>query len=136
MIEGQVVVQSRLIRPEWNWRDWSFSSQEIHGITRAQLAREGQAARDVAQWVYSYLREAILVSDAPHQDQHWLECLFDAHPEPPPQGWRVMDFDALIGRLEPARQHAAWIELDATPRPHRAGPDAALLASIFWRAQA
>ncbi len=66
-----------LIKPDAGWDDWSVASQNIHGIGRGDLAREGQDACRVADFAFRALTAADAVySDAPAFDQAWLEVLF------------------------------------------------------------
>ena len=73
--DGQA--EAYLIKPEAGWDDWSVASQSIHGISRADLARDGQDPRRVANRAFKALGAADAVySDAPAFDQAWLEMLF------------------------------------------------------------
>ena len=73
--DGQA--EAYLIRPEVGWDDWSVASQSIHGISRADLVRDGRNARWVANRAFRVLIAASTVySDAPGWDQGWLEVLF------------------------------------------------------------
>ena len=70
-------VTAILIKPEAGWDDWSVVSQRTHGISRADLARDGQEARRVADVAFGALAAADAVySDSPAFDQAWLEVLF------------------------------------------------------------
>ena len=69
--------EAYLIKPEVGWDDWSVASQSIHGISRAELARDGQDAQTVANLALRALASAeVVFSDAPAFDQAWLEVLF------------------------------------------------------------
>jgi hypothetical protein len=68
--------ESHLIRPERAWTSWSPQSEKIHGISRPILFREGKPADWVARRALTALTGAILVSDNPAFDGHWLSMLF------------------------------------------------------------
>lgn len=70
--------ESHLICPEPSWTNWSAQSEEIHGISRALLSQEGKPADWVVHRALTVLKGAILVSDNPAFDAHWLSMLFKA----------------------------------------------------------
>jgi hypothetical protein len=66
-----------LIRPEPDWTDWSQASETVHGISRAELERDGSAATLVARRLRQVLGSPgdCVVSDAPAFDQVWIDTL-------------------------------------------------------------
>lgn len=74
--DGQVVVESKLIRPVRGWSedDWSPESEAVHGIPRSALD-DAEPAADVAKWLLKKLNGQVVVSDAPEFDQMWLDRL-------------------------------------------------------------
>ena len=130
---GRVRWASKLIRPEPGWprSAWSSESAVVHGITMTELHRAEDAA-DVARWAAAVMGNRVVVSDAPSYDGVWLDRLLAAAGlvERPP----LRDFDVLVSRRHRWPElERVYAELDATPPPHRAGPDAARLAAA-WRA--
>ncbi|ASP37732.1 hypothetical protein CHH28_03160 [Bacterioplanes sanyensis] len=71
------VVHSFLIRPAPTWLHWSDEAQQIHGISREQLAEEGISVREVALQMNQLLRDKTLYSDAWSFDSSWVGRLFD-----------------------------------------------------------
>jgi hypothetical protein len=72
--DGQA--DSCLIKPEAGWDDWSVASESIHGISRGDIARDGEEARLAAKRAFKALGAADAVySDQPVFDQAWLEVL-------------------------------------------------------------
>lgn len=67
--------ESYLIIPQADWTDWSTASQNLHGISRDQLCREGRPASVVANRVWEVLHNAVICSDNPAFDYHWLSML-------------------------------------------------------------
>ena len=72
-----------LVRPPESWTSWSEQSQEVHGISREQLAKEGRPVQDVASSVDRRLRNAEVYSDAPEWDEAWLTMLLAEAGLPP-----------------------------------------------------
>ena len=73
------VGEAHLIVPEDDWHEWSHASESIHGISRQQLAAEGQPAHHVAA---RYLAAAsgadALYFDGRSVDQGWSDTLVEA----------------------------------------------------------
>lgn len=87
--------ESYLIRPEPTWTDWSVKSQAIHGIPRSTLIEVGHPAKLVAKRAFKALKDAMMVSDNPAYDGHWLSMLFKLIDAPEAH---VVNVDFLIGR--------------------------------------
>jgi hypothetical protein len=68
--------ESHLIRPEPAWTNWSPQSEQVHGISQSLLLQQGKSADWVARRALTTLSGAILVSDDPAFDAHWLSMLF------------------------------------------------------------
>lgn len=129
-----VVAQSRLIRPapDWDRADWNPQSEAIHHIPLELLERDGLVAWDVAGWVLEQLPGTTLVSDAPQFDGRWLQRLLDCHPDTPPPGLRIHDYEAALATFLSAKGlDAAYEYIARHPAPHRAGPDAQILAQAL-----
>lgn len=108
---------------------WSAASARIHGIERSVL-NAAPAATEVASRISWYLRDMIVVSDAPEFDGRWLLKLtrtVDRDLVIP-----IHDFDDLLAASCDRRGlERAYAMLDQLPHPHRAGADAARLAHAW-----
>ena len=71
-------ILSFLIKPEDDWTHWSEEAEEIHGISREQLQREGMSIEEIALKLNELLRGQILYSDAWSFDSSWIGRLFDS----------------------------------------------------------
>jgi len=138
IVERQVIVESRLIRPHETWdpEDWHPESAAVHGISRAELAA-ADPAEEVARWLVRRMGSSVLVSDAPEYDRKWLIRLLEvigqgaSAPE-------ILDFDQLAWALfshssdvAPGRLHVVMKRFASRRSVHRAGPDAADMAYAF-----
>lgn len=72
-------VKSSLIKPleTWGLETWSDESEQIHGITRDELASKGENASCVAEHFLKDVEGKTLVSDAPTYDLYWLKRLMN-----------------------------------------------------------
>ncbi|ETX13636.1 hypothetical protein OCH239_09395 [Roseivivax halodurans JCM 10272] len=133
IVDGEVVADSRLIRPHPTWEPegWSDESARLHGINLELLEADGAPAEEVAAW-FRERNVGLAITDNPHFEQRWLIRLLAT--DPPFPGVELLDYDsylrmslpdaAALGRAERARKAAG-------PAPHRAGPDAARLAGAW-----
>lgn len=131
--EGAVSSESCLIRPHAGWpaEAWSETSARLHGLSLAQLERDGIAAPEAAAW-FRDRNDGIAVTDNPEFERRWLVRLLATDP-PFPQV-RLLDFESYLRLSLPndaavARAHAALAAQG--PPPHRAGPDAERLARAW-----
>ena len=95
-----------LIKPAPTWRAWDAEAEEIHGISRERLEREGLTPAAAAEEIAAALRGLEVHSDAPALDQLWLDKIFaDARPLPVPSlrrygelfpGATRRDYQALV----------------------------------------
>ncbi|HET9148395.1 MAG TPA: hypothetical protein VFN77_10110 [Acetobacteraceae bacterium] len=137
---GVVASESHLIKPAEGWlvrESWDRAAERLHGITLAQLWRDGRPARDVAQRMNAVLDGRELFSDAP-QDERWLRLLFDAAGVEPSFTIRRTDARILISQAagergldEAAFSRAKVRAAEMAPRRHRAEADARHLA-VLW----
>lgn len=67
---------SYLLRLEPSWTDWDDKSEAIHHISRAELARDGDDAANVARIAYAALSGCHVYSDSVY-DRMWLDTLRD-----------------------------------------------------------
>jgi exonuclease len=70
--------ESHLINPYSveGWRDWSKSSQSIHGLSRSRLSQEGKPASSVAERMNEVLKGKILLTNCVEYDLDWCKKLF------------------------------------------------------------
>lgn len=136
-------VRSWLIRPEPDWVErgvWDNNAAAIHGLTLAQLERQGIAPSSVVEELTGFLWGAFVLSDNPRHDDGWLRTLYAAagasRPPADIQSFQAFAADLAMGvsrtpqqALEDA-EAAAWVMF---PEQHRASPDAARNAAIVRR---
>jgi hypothetical protein len=65
-----------LIKPSPTWHGWDEEAEEIHGISRARLDREGLSPAEAAMEIALALNGLEVHSDAPALDQIWLDKIF------------------------------------------------------------
>jgi hypothetical protein len=150
--------QAHLIKPADDWTEWSFKSQDLHGITREQLEREGLPVEVIARRAYAAMGTATtrIYSDNPIHDGMWLQKLLDAGGVPSVQPMLnvvtlfVQECQVLRKMNREQPETAAWHREDGRisdrisyligtveeqhegPRVHRAQPDAERLWRM-WR---
>ena len=137
---GTIVSESHLIRPPEDWpvkASWDRAAERLHGITLAQLWRDGRPTWEVARRMNTVLDGRELFSDA-LQDEAWLRLLFDAAGLDPTFTIRRTDARILISRVaadlgmdEATYARAKALAAELAPRRHRAEADARHLA-VFW----
>lgn len=123
---------SKLIRSHLNWEasDWSEVSEEVHGITRAEIAI-AEEAQAVARWAVRELGSALILSDAPSFDGRWMNRLMKTiDQEDAFEVFSIQDEACL--RFEGPILRAFLECLNARNSKHRAGDDALCLAHA-WR---
>lgn len=138
---GKIETWSRLIRPAPEWIEdddlWDPLAVMIHGVSREQLLDEGEDPRRVMK----DLKERVGVvahfqSDAPGFEAAWLGHLLDITDHHEKTKYRVTHyFDVLKRRFgSPSRAFfLADTRLEETHKPHRAGPDAEILAKVVGK---
>lgn len=68
-------LHSWLIRPHVLWLDWSESAEQVHGITRATLEREGLEISEITHTLNELLAGQVFC-DAWTFDSFWLHRLY------------------------------------------------------------
>jgi hypothetical protein len=66
-----------LIKPIPEWTQWNLGAEQIHGISREQLALHGKPVKDVAEMLNSHLQNQCVYSDGWGNDLSWVSYLFD-----------------------------------------------------------
>jgi hypothetical protein len=107
--------ESYLIKPQPYWTDWSMASQGIHHISRSQLDEKGTPARKVAKRASEVLQTAIICSDNPAFDEHWLSLLLSVNGIVAPP---VMHLLSVMG-VETRRLLSLIKDPEDTPAWHR-----------------
>jgi hypothetical protein len=122
--------EAHLIRPAPGWTEWDDRAAAVHGISRAQLEREGEPHEAVCATLLAAFDQNIVLASAPSWDGHWLSMLLRAagHPR---HLVRLQDSDVAFRAAAEARGldtaaaiAAAHAGLEAAPVGHRALADA------------
>lgn len=131
--------ESHLIRPAPGWTDWDAEAEAIHGISLAQLQREGEPHDAVAARMVEQLSGHDLYASAPSWDAKWLNALLRSvgfpkhHLRLRKTGEMIArDVAVILAGLLPAEEvreavKAILSETDSVrdgPPAHRALPDA------------
>lgn len=90
-----------LIAPIDEWTDWDPAAEAIHGISRAQLSREGVSTDIVARRLVDALQGFKVFASAPSWDGKWLSALLRSAGLPR-HAIRVFDTDAALMELAAA----------------------------------
>ncbi|MCW2411813.1 MULTISPECIES: hypothetical protein [unclassified Sphingobium] len=125
--------RSWLIRPHADWADWQWSeeAESLHGISRAQLERDGLDARCVARQLRAAVAGHEVIADS-YFDDAWSRTLFAAAGEATHLPIRCLaelrlfhdtDRTVLTRLLDAADRQRA--------RRHRAEDDARWLAQLM-----
>lgn len=127
-------IESHLIKPAWDWTEWSETSEKIHGISREQLQAEGEFAWIVAGKMNKQLSgiAKIIYCDAPAFDGFWLQRLFDHYRDEPAFRLAHAEDDLLNKTFNPndlVKYKSAARR--ASPPAHRAAADVAYLIELY-----
>jgi hypothetical protein len=130
--------EAMLIEPLEDWTDWSSAAEDVHGISRKKLAREGEGARLVALRVNVLVDGCEVYSDAPGTDGAWYQRLFEDVGLR--QKFTLSDYETLLmpcrkiaaGFMGPKRLERLMQKVDLIyPHSHRAGDDALRMAATL-----
>jgi len=124
-------IESYLIRPTWDWNDWDYNAEALHGLSREQITKEGLPAWTVAERLNAALSGSVAYSDAPDYETFWMERLFEHHRED--RQFEIRHFDTLFPTMSPETIMAKMqIARYRTPgRQHRAGSDVQFLIELY-----
>ncbi|QEW06115.1 3'-5' exonuclease [Nitrincola iocasae] len=122
---------SFLVRPHPDWSHWDDVAEEIHGIERAELFRDGIAPDIACDQLNHYISQHAdsfnrVISDAPDFDFMWLRRLFRTAQRR--MQFKLAGIDAV---LHPSRQAMLFAELEKQQMPHRALADAKIIGDIL-----
>ncbi|WP_375196104.1 hypothetical protein [Sphingobium sp.] len=132
-VAGNGRAQSWLIRPHENWAGWHWSAEaeRLHGLTLAQVEREGLSAETVFAELVAAAHGHRLVADSVI-DQYWLETLADAAGQATPF---MIDHVSLLldeyGAGERRIMQAVGFADAQYPVRHRAASDALWLSALL-----
>ena len=123
-------VRSYLIRPQWDWNDWSPNAEYLHGLSREEITAKGLPADWVAQELNTALRGTVVYSDAPEFDGFWLQRLVEASSVE--MEFELRHFDTLFPDVSPNRiAFHAWPAKQAAGGQHRAAVDVKYLQELY-----
>jgi len=126
-----------LIRPQDDWTHWSEDAEQLHGISRERLMREGLPALEVCLRLNSLLGNSTVHSDGWNFDRSWIARLFDA--ARCRQSFEVQALQCLFQQGDydvwNATLKAFWSNEVLLPR-HRASSDATLVRRAYLLLQA
>lgn len=125
--------RSWLIRPHSSWQgwDWTQEAENLHGLSRVRIAREGLPVGQVAAELRDALSGVCVVADSPI-DGHWLRVLEEAAGIGPIA--TIVELRSLLDdrSISSAAVFDAISRVDALPlKRHRAGDDALWLATLL-----
>ena len=127
------VVHSCLVKPVLEWQHWSEEAEQIHGISRHLLQREGSSPREVALRLNDALRGKTLYSDAWSFDTSWLGRLFNEAELI--QRFRLETINRLLTQEQMEAWHdtkkSLWSEMGIDR--HRAANDVRVLQETYLR---
>jgi hypothetical protein len=113
-----------LIRPVRYWTHWSYDAQDMHGIERSTLFRQGTPARKLANRLNRLFAGLTLCCDNP-ADCFWFDVLFEAAGVESRVG--IQPLEAWVGR-----EAASAIQLHLPSRKaHNAVQDARDMQAAF-----
>ena len=131
--------EAHLIHPAPGWTEWDERAAAIHGITRAELERDGEPHEIVCARLLSRFEQNIVLASAPSWDGHWLSMLLRATGRPR-HLVRLQDTEVAFVSAAQAKGGdvaaivaSARARIEATPVGHRALGDARREWAI-WRA--
>lgn len=123
---------SKLIKPAQYWRDWSKSSEKIHGITMKDLINLGEDPFDIASLLNELLYNKTVFCDGYKFDSIWNYRLFEAAGIP--CFYKIKDIMYLLSEkqiLNWNKIKKRFIQKNNHLCFHRAGVDAYSLKKIY-----
>ncbi len=117
---------------DWSMEHWDRNSATIHGISLADLDEFGVEPA-VAIDRLAELGNAVVVSDAPEFENHWLRRISAAAGRPMP--FVVKDWESVLpsGQSQDERKQLLAEARRRAGAHHRAGVDARIMRDV-WRA--
>jgi hypothetical protein len=118
---------------DWSMEHWDRNSANLHGISLADLDEFGVSAEAAIDRLAEKLGNAIVVSDAPEFENHWLRRMSTAAGKPTP--FVVQDWEEYLpaGQSHEERAELFSVERKKEGVRHRALPDSRVMRAV-WRA--
>jgi len=131
LINGQR--RSWLIKPEENWLYWCFIAEDMHGISREMLKKEGLSVSQVVDEFMKCVENSngILYSDAVHWDTDWMGTLFSVT-----NTAQLFHIESIYDLLEKSQRPAfdkakARLAESGKYRQHRAEEDVRIIYQAY-----
>lgn len=120
-----------LIKPLPEWTHWNDEAEQIHGISRERLDRDGQAPRVVAKTLNNLLQGKTVYTDGWGVDRPWLALLF--HEVGLHQLFKLESVYSILTQVQMESWTATRERVLATQKwvPHRAGSDALIVQTTY-----
>ncbi len=121
---------SWLIKPEYSWKYWSKTAENMHGISKEELLQKGLPARQVADELNNTLgaTNGLLYSDASEWDAGWLRKLYeDVGAIPYFYILPIQDLFSTDDEEKLFYENKKQILITGKYRQHRAGEDVQLI---------
>lgn len=117
----------------WSLEDWDRKSAQIHGISLEDLAAEGLSADVALARLEAGISDALVVSDAPDFDNHWLGMLAEATGRK--AGFTIRDWTIVLPTAQSPEDLGALLARARAQetRLHRAAADARVMRAV-WKA--
>lgn len=122
---------SAIIKPHSAWREWGAGAEQLHGLSRERIERDGLPLADVMERLNADLAGLEIVSDNPEWERFWLSRLAAAAGVAPAFTIAEVSFEAVLtAAIQQAKTGAPDVLLvkllqrDVGVRPHRALDDA------------
>ncbi len=120
-----------LIKPLPEWTHWQENAEQIHGISRERLQRDGLAPRVVAKTLNNLLQGKTIYTDGWGVDRPWLALLF--HEVGLHQLFKLESIYSLLDQDQMEKWTATRERVIASHQlvPHRAGSDALIVQTTY-----
>ncbi|CBL44946.1 Conserved hypothetical protein [gamma proteobacterium HdN1] len=120
-----------LIKPLLEWVHWQEEAEQVHGISRERLQREGMGVRKVAMALNHMLAGKTVYTDGWGVDRPWLALLFEQAELV--QKFRLESIFVLLNQaqLESWAATRAQVLAEGERQAHRAGTDAQIVQTIY-----
>ncbi|WP_187408154.1 3'-5' exoribonuclease [Saccharophagus sp. K07] len=99
-----------LVKPEPTWLHWDKDAQDIHGISRLLLLKEGRPVQEICRDINAICNGVTLYSDCWVHDAQWFNALFTAARMPALACCRAIEYlldDQQQARYQHTKPHVA-----------------------------
>lgn len=122
---------SAIVQPDQTWREWSTGAEQLHGLSRESIERNGLPVAEIMARLNADLAGQEVVSDNPQWERFWLGRLSAAAGVAPSFTIGEADFGTLLasaiqqaGTGAPDVLLVKLLQRDVGIRAHRALDDA------------